>query len=400
MTDFYARLGLETVVNARGPATILGNCTLAPEVAQAMVEASSAFVVMAELEERAGQVIAGITGAEAGYVTSGASAALTLAAAACIARADVATMNRLPDTRGIPNQILIHRAHRYDYDHALRAAGADLVEFGYPDLTFPGELEASISEEVVAVAFNAAGSYNVLPLSNVVAIAHAHGLPVIVDAALAVPPASNLRSFVAAGADLVAFSGGKWIGGPAASGFLAGRADLIQSVALQHQDMDVRIPTWPLRHLIDEGILASPPHQGLGRSLKVGKEEIAGLLVALNAYVERDAEEENRRWRSCAEAIVSAIRDVPGVLAEVREGDEVHPTRLPVVVLKVDPIITGRSAYDVVKLLLESRPRVYVDESQAWNDVIRIVPSSLGRGEADIVAGALLRAFHSLSKGQ
>src|SRR6185437_6671409 len=131
----------------------------------------------------------------------------------------------------------------------------------------------------------AAGS---VPLEGVVEIAHRHGLPVIVDAAGGVPPVENLRRFVAAGADLVAFSGGKAIGGPQASGILVGRADLIASVALQHQDMDVYPATWNRRGLIADQSVAGIPHQGFGRSMKVGREEIVGLVTALRIFAAGD----------------------------------------------------------------------------------------------------------------
>ncbi len=396
---FYDEIGVDPIINARGPATLLGNCVLAPDVIAAMSQAAGAFVVMAELEERAGAVISQITGAEAGYVTNGAAGALTLAAAACIAGTDVQIINRLPDTKGLPHDILIHRAHRYDYDHALRAAGARLVEIGFPSSTFPGELEKAISEQSVGVAFNATGTGNVIPLGTVARIAHDHGLPVIVDAALAVPPDDNLRTFIDQGADLVAFSGGKWIGGPPASGFLAGRADLIQSVALQHQDMDVQIPTWPLRHLIEGGRLSSPPYQGLGRALKVGKEEIAGLITALNRYVRRDAEAELRQWRQSADMIADSLCSVAGVSVSVSDCDSFYPTRVPILNIAVDPVVTGMSAFDVANALMRVRPRIYVDESRAAHNVLSVVPTSLQQGEDEVVAKALTESLQRQEPG-
>src|SRR5262249_24423214 len=152
-------------------------------------------------------------GAEAGIVTSGASAALTLAATACIARLDVACMNRLPDTTGMKNEIVVHRAHRNDYEHALRAAGATLIEVGVNYCTFPYEVEGAITARTAAMFWLAGADEGVLPLAQFVSLAHRHELPVIVDAAPELPPAANLRRFVAAGADLVAFSGGKHLRG-------------------------------------------------------------------------------------------------------------------------------------------------------------------------------------------
>src|SRR5262249_14617288 len=178
---------------------------------------------------------------------------------------------------GMRNEVVVHRAHRNSYDHAVRATGVRLVEVGHlghptPVATRPYELESALSERTAMVFWPAMGDparLGVLSLEETSRIAHAHGVPVLVDAAAALPPAGNLRAFVARGADLVTFSGGKALGGPQASGILAGRADLIRSVALQHQDMDVHPGTWTWRHLIAEGRLPGPPLQGLGRPCKV-----------------------------------------------------------------------------------------------------------------------------------
>jgi L-seryl-tRNA(Ser) seleniumtransferase len=248
-----------------------------------MQEAARLSVPIEELQAAAGAYIAEVTGAQAGYVTTGSAAGLTLAAAACIAGLDPARMDRLPDTDGIPNEIIVHRSHQVAYNHALRAAGARLVEvgyIGYPGVgaTYPWQVESAITNRTVAFFFQLVDAPNVVGLEEFAEIAHRHGLPLIVDAAGALPPAENLIRLVASGGDLVAFSGGKAIGGPQASGILCGRADLIQSVALQHQDMDVPPPLWGAR-----GHTGPLPHHGIGRSMKVGKEEIVGLVAALRA---------------------------------------------------------------------------------------------------------------------
>ena len=210
---------------------------------------------------------------------------LALGTAACVAGMDVAAMDRLPDTTGLRNEVIVQRGHRNSYDHAIRSAGVRFVEvgyLGYPGAggTMPWQIESAITERTAAIACPILDTPGCVPLPVVAEIAHRHGLPVIVDAAAELPPRSNLRRFIAEGADLVVFSGGKAIGGPQASGILAGRADLIASVALQHQDMDVRPETWNKRGLLD-GTVAGIPHQGFGRAMKVGREEIAGLITAL-----------------------------------------------------------------------------------------------------------------------
>src|SRR3989440_3920660 len=269
MSGVYEELGVRPLINAAGTQTRYGGGPRPQEVVQAMAEAASACVRMEDLQEAAGRVIAGVTGAEAGYVTSGAAAGLTLSAAACLAGLDVARMDRLPDTTGMANEIIVQRAHRNAYDHAVRAAGARFVEvgyLGYPGAggTHPWQIEAAITERTAALYWATIDARGVVPLDEMCRIAHHHGLPVIVDAAAALPPAENLRRFVAAGADLVTFSGGKAIGGPQASGILCGRRDLIESVALQQQDMDVHPGTWTLRHrYLESGRLPGPPHHGI-----------------------------------------------------------------------------------------------------------------------------------------
>src|SRR5262245_35823123 len=223
--NFYQKLGLRRVINARSYSTKVGGSLMPPFVIQAMREAAESFVRIEDLQEAAGRLIAEVTGAEAGYVTSGAAAGLTLGMAACMAGLDPLRMNRLPDTEGMKNEVIIQRAHRNDYDHALRAAGAKVVEVGFNYATFPYDLDQAICERTAALFFLAGTTEGNLPLEQVVEIAHGHGLPVIMDAAAELPPAKNLRQFIAAGVDLVAFSGGKHIGGPQASGILCGRKD-------------------------------------------------------------------------------------------------------------------------------------------------------------------------------
>src|SRR3954447_11118222 len=263
----YDDLGVRTVINAAGPLTRLSGMPLHPEVAAAMAEAAQACVRIEDVQEAAGRYLAEVTGAEAGYVTTGAAAGLALGAAACIAGLDPAAMDRLPDTTGLRDEIVVQRAHLTAYTHALRLSGARLVEvsyLGYPGqgITWPWQIEAGIGPRTAALVFSngiAAGS---MPLEGVVEIAHRHGLPVIMDAAGGVPPVENLRRFVAAGADLVAFSGGKAIGGPQGSGILCGGRDLIMSAILQQLDLDIAWEQWtPPPSLIDKDRLAGlPPH--------------------------------------------------------------------------------------------------------------------------------------------
>lgn len=392
MASIYARLGVRTIVSAVGPATRLGGTTLDPEVLEAMAEAAAACVPIDELQERGGQIVADITGAEAGYITSGAAAALALAAAACMTRLEPTRINQLPDVQGMPHEIIFQRTQRYDYDHCLRAVGARLVEVGFPDLTFPYEIEQAITPLTAAVAYYPTPSRPALPLADVVAIAHRHQIPVIVDAAMELPPTAGLRSFIAAGADLVAYSGGKAIRGPQASGFLCGRADLIRAVALNHQDMDVRPASWGQRALIDSGAIVGPPHHGIGRTMKVGKEEIAGMLVALQRFVQRDEAAELAGWRAKIQHIAAAMDGVRGVSIEVVDP-ATHDVAVPTAQIRLNEALLGRTAYDVLNELSAGESGVFLNEERAWQGVLGVNPIALREGDERIVADRLQRVL-------
>lgn len=379
MSDLYRRLGVRPVINAAGAVTRFGGVPLPEAVVQAMAEAAASCVAMEELQEAAGRVIAKATGAEAGYVTSGAAAGLTLAAAACLARLDVARMDRLPDTSGMPNEIVVQRAHRNAYDHAIRAAGARFVEagyLGYPGAggTHPWQVEAAITERTVALFWPVMESPGTVGLGACCEIAHRHGLPVIVDAAAALPPPENLRRFGAEGADLISFSGGKAIMGPQASGILCGRRDLIESVLLQHQDMDVHPESWSYRaRYLDPGILPGPPHQGLGRGFKAGKEEIAGLVTALQRYVRRDHAADRARWERIVRTVVDGLAGLPHVRASLHAP----ATGVPRAHVDLDEAALGLTAFDAIRRLLDGEPRVAAGEGRARQGGLVINPMAL-----------------------
>ena len=355
-----------------------------PEVLEAMQGAASSYVRIADLQESASKVIAAMTGAEAGVVTSGASAALTLAMAACIAGLDPELMNRLPDTRGLRNQVIVPRLHRNDYDHALRAAGARIIEIGFIHSTFTYELENTINDKTAAIFFLASQCSGSLPLEVVTETAHRHQIPVIVDAAAELPPPNNLKNFISQGADLVAFSGGKHLHGPQSSGFLCGKKDLILSASLQLQDMDVSPKTWVYRDLIEQGRLAGPPHHGIGRGFKVGKEEIVGLLTALQIYPNRDFERELNTWALRIREIVDGLDAVKGVKASY-----IFPTEtgrpVPAAHIWIDRAATGLSAEDVINQLEAGDPIIAAYENMAYRDFIVIFPEALRDGDPGVI---------------
>jgi L-seryl-tRNA(Ser) seleniumtransferase len=385
----YRRLGVRPLINARGCATLAGGTLMDDEVLQAFTEAARSFVLISELQERAGRVIADITGAENGYVVSGAAAGLTLATAACIARFDVDVMNRLPDVTGVRAEVVVQRVHLNPYDHAVRAAGARLVAVD-ADVA---SMAAAIGPDTVAAFFHAQEERAGLSSAEFIEVAHRAGVPVIVDASMSLPPASNLRRFIAEGADVVAFSGGKTIRGPQGAGFIAGRADLLLSVALQHQDMDVLPDTWHARRLLADGVISRPPTHGIGRSMKVSKEEIAALTTALERYVARDHDAEAARWESVARRLVAALDGV-GPMTVTFEPADASDRPIPFAVLRVDPS-SPVDATTVVQRLLADDPRVLVNDYAVADGIIRLNPENLDVDDVEVICGAVERALRA-----
>lgn len=382
--SIYAELGVRTIINAKGPSTRVSGGLLSAEVAEAMRSAGEHCVDMAELQAAASVVIASATGAEAGIVTAGAAAGLLLGTAACVAGLDPAKMARLPDTTGLKNEVVMARSQRNFYDHAVRAAGVRIVEAGLPD-RFAGagvrdteawELAAAMNERTAAVLYVA--SRQAQPaLEEVVRVAHEAGVPVLVDAAAQLPPAANLHRFIAAGADLVAFSGGKAIGGPQGSGILAGRRDLIMSAILQNLDLDIAWEQWsPPAELIDKQRLPGIPPHGIGRSCKVGKETIAGLLVALRHFITESDSAREQRWM--------------GLLLDLRAQSglgEIRPGKVPVLEL------TAPDAMTAIVALQNGEPSIQAGAGRVREGVVEINPSCLRADQIGPLAGRLREVF-------
>jgi D-glucosaminate-6-phosphate ammonia-lyase len=372
MSGIYERLGIRPLINARGTHTRLGGSIMVPEVLAAMQEAAGAYILLDELQAKASEVIARATGAEAGMATGGAEAGLLLATAGILAGTDPIKIERLPDTTGMKNEAIIHRAHRNGYDHALRAAGAKVVEVGYGHGTIPYQLEAAFTEQTALVEYLASpwASRGALPLAQTCAIAHKHGVPVLVDAAAMLPPAENLTRFIAEGADLVTFSGGKGLRGPQSSGILAGRADLIRAA-----------------------LANGSPNHSVGRAAKAAKEDIVGLIVALERYLALDHAAELARWEAQAEYMLERFDGLPGVEARTLYDGREHIT--PRVELRFTPT-SGIDAHDLVLAMEQGDTRVYLFEpngpSAVPNSVI-INTHTMQPGDEKIIAEVLRPAI-------
>jgi L-seryl-tRNA(Ser) seleniumtransferase len=298
------KIGVRQVINAGGTVTLAGGSNMAPETTAAMAEVANAFVFVEELNAAVGKKIAEATGAEAGYVTSCSSAAMTIAAAACIAGTDPVAISRLPDSSGLKNEFLIHRSHRIGYDQAYRVGGAKLVEFGLPYKTAAWEMEAAITDKTAAAVYHDTPNVGpgALPFAEFVDIAHKHNLPVIVDSASMLPPVDHLRRWIRQGADLVIYSGGKGIRGPQDSGLLAGRADLIAAARLN-----------------------GPPHASVGRGMKTSKEAMVGLWVALDAFLKHDHEADFAAHLAQAKALAAFFETCADTRVVVNDNREEWP---------------------------------------------------------------------------
>lgn len=401
MSTIYQRLGVKTIINAKGTATRLSGGIMPDEVAEAMREASQYCVDMAELQGRASEIIAEITGAEAAYVTSGAAAGLLLGTAACVTGLDPAKMNRLPDTRGMRNEVVMVRSQRNFYDHAVRSAGITLIEVGLADRysgagvrdAEPWEISDAINDKTACVFYVAAAQSQPL-LREVVAVAHQAGVPVLVDAAAQLPPAGNLRKFIQDGADLVAFSGGKAILGPQGSGILCGRKDLIAAAALQNLDQDILIEQWNPPPGLFAGIqLRGLPQHGIGRPCKVGKEQIIGLLIALQRFVEYDHNKQHALWQNQLEALAAVVSS-SNALSTARVSDDNNG--VPRLELILDQDALGKTALQFILQLQNGEPAIYADPSRLRHGVILFNPSCLKAHEFELI-GERLKQLLELS---
>ncbi|WP_421725323.1 aminotransferase class V-fold PLP-dependent enzyme [Bauldia sp.] len=393
--NVYEKRGIPTIINAAGTLTRLSGGIMRPEVAAAMADASAYTVDMATLQGHACETIAEITGAEAGYVTSGSAAGLLIGTAACMTGFNVAAMDRLPDTAGVKNEVIIPRSHRNSYDHAVRTTGARLVEVGLPDRasgagvrdTEAWDIANAITERTAAVYYVATAESQP-PLSEAVKVAHAAGVPVLVDAAAELPPQANLRRFIEEGADLVVFSGGKAIGGPQASGILCGRQHLVSAAALQHLDMDVFAELWePPASLIDRTALSGVPRHGIGRPCKTGKEEIIGLLTALELFVAEGDAARHARWLTDVRAIADRLADLSA--ADVTITGDSDVTAVPKVSLRLTADDPTKAAADLQHQLLERGPPIHLDMVNYRSGVIVISPMCLKPGDAVTAADVI-----------
>jgi len=361
--EVYRRLGVQPIVNARGMNTMASGSLMPKPVLEAMAEAATAFVDMAELNARAGEHIARLVGVEGAHVTSGSAGGLLLAAAACIAGTDPERIARLPDTAGMRNELVLQRCGRIHYDQALRTAGARLVEVGDAERCSEREVEAAIGDRTAALVFIVSPrlAEQGVPAARMAALAHAHGLPLVVDAASTLPPTAHLTRWTQEGADLVILSGGKGIRGPQDTGLLLGRADLIRAAAAN-----------------------AAPNSAIGRPCKVSKEAIVGLVAALELFLLDDHRAEWDRHLGEARRIAGAVAGLPGVAARIEDDRTVWSA--PTVLVSIDARAIGLTPAAVMDALRAGEPPIMV---RIFKGDLLVDPHCLRGDEASIVARRL-----------
>ncbi|MGH2461846.1 MAG: aminotransferase class V-fold PLP-dependent enzyme [Chloroflexota bacterium] len=363
----YEELGVKRVINAWGPMTVIGGSRMRPEVLDAIAEAGRAFVNLDELQRKAGARIASLIGVDGCYICSGCAAGLAIATAAIVAGLDPGKIDRLPNTHGMKHEVVVQRAHRNGYDHAVRQVGVKLVEIGGGRGSQRWEMEQAINENTAAVFHTYARWTFDLPLKlpEVVEIAHARQVPVIVDAAAEVPPLKNLKALSATGADVVVFSGGKGLRGPQPTGLILAGGEIIKACAANGN-----------------------PNHSVGRPMKVGKEEMAGLVKAIELYLAQDHDAVYEQWRRQLSEIEKSLAGIPGVTTERTEA--AYSEGIPATKILIDEDVAGVSAASVGAALEAGDPSVRVG---VGSSSLTVIPQFLEKGEESLVASRLVQAL-------
>ena len=361
-TDIRQALGLRPLINVSGTMTVLGASIMVPQAVAAMAAIATEFVDMAELHRKASDVVAQATGAQAGFITASCASAITLSVAATMTGTRRLAIERLPDTTGLRDEVLVQTGHLVGYGASLQQSiamtGAKVVTVGTVSMAQPYQLEEAITEQTACAVFvvsHMTVQYAMLALEQVCAVCHAKGIAVIVDAA----SEYDLRGFLARGADLVVYSGHKFLGGPT-SGIVAGRADLVHAAREQNR--------------------------GIGRGMKVGKESIAGVMAAMQAWQTRDVVAIRARENSALALWQTALQNTDGLACERIED----PTGNPLQRLRVRPQpASGWSARTLADALAQADPAVMVRDYQTDLGYFDLDPCNLHPGEERVVAQQL-----------
>jgi len=361
--DIYDELGVRKVINGYATLTSLGGSIMPAEVVAAMAEASRYFVSIDELQEKAGRKIAEWTHNQAAYISCGAAAGIVLSTAACITGLDEDKRERLPFTNGMKNEIIVHRCAGEEYNFTVRQAGGKVVSIGSERGASLADLEGAINPMTAGILtyYKDQRMQGQVPLEQQIEVAKRYAVPMIVDAAAQLPPVENLWRFTEMGADLVIFSGGKGLCGPQSSGLVLGRRDLIEACAFN-----------------------ACPRTYIGRPMKVGKEEIAGLLAAVRRYLDLDHAQEIRTYEEQVAYILAAFAGDACEHVTARRGFPSEAGQpMPRAELFLDEVELGISRDELLKRLYEGNPAVSL--APAGVNGIYINPQTLRPGEEKIV---------------
>ena len=369
--DIYDDLGVTKVINGAATLTRFGGSLMPPEVLAAMAEAAQHFIDIDELHQKVGERLAAWTRNEAAYVSSGAAAGLALSTAACITGLDPDKRERLPYTDGLKNEIITQKRGIVGYAFAIRQAGGKIVEVGTEEGTTSGEMEAAINDRTAAIFYfyNPARMPGQVPLERGIEIARRAGIPVVVDAAAQIPPVENLWRFTAMGADLALFSGGKGLRGPQSSGLILGRKDLIEACTFN-----------------------ACPRAFIGRPMKVGKEELVGLMTAVRLYLDLDHEALMQSYEDQVQAVIAAFADHPHITARRSFPSEAGQPMPRAEITLDDEAALGITRDEVMAQLREGSPSIILAEAGAHG--LYVNPQTLTPGQEQIIIGRIMEILY------
>ena len=329
--DYYDKLGVTKIINAAGTYTALTASTMPPSVQAAVARAAKHPVRLVELQKAAGEYIARQLRCESALVTNGAASALTLGTAACMTLANKTAIHDIPtDLAGLKNEVIVQKTHRYGYDHALRNCGVRFVE-----VETLQDYEKAFNERTVMTNFFNAAEGGEISREDWIRVAHRHGVPCFNDAAADVPPISNLWNYTQMGFDLVTFSGGKGIRGPQNAGLLLGRKDLI-AAAVQNNN---------------------PNSDSVGRGMKVSKEQIVGMVAALDWFLAQSDVGMEAEFRRRAERIASSLKSIPSLESKVAVPT-VAANAVPHLLIRYDRRRVTIAPVDVAEELRRGTPSI------------------------------------------
>ena len=356
--DYFADLGVKPFINAIGPYSSLGGARMWPEVVDAMDYAIRNKARMSDLHDAVGRRIAEMTGAQAAMVTAGATCAMMQGLAACMTGGDPEKMERLPDTAGMPNEVIIQKGQRYLYDRSLKAPGAELVFVETEE-----DIRAAIGPRTAMLFFLLNRQSDIqIQIPQFVALAREYGVPVMCDAATTVPPIASMFRTIEAGFDLICYSGGKGLRGPYSAGLLLGRPDLIRFARAN----------------------GSPNHRAFGRSMKVSAEEYLGMMVAVEKSLTFDEDAEYRRQLAVVEEMGKRMEQLDGVTINVRTP--AIEAREPYIEVHWDKALYPVDEVTVKQMLRDGDPSIEIRALFLSEGRIEITASMLNDGEAAVVS--------------